>query len=189
MGLKFTDEEFCKIVVTFKSALKDLKEFYDTAPLKEIAFGSNVFDSEKKSFDILRINQSGVFLKTEQIGYFYNDGSVRCKCPAVDVMFNFLKNYDSIKEMAIDTCRKSAEIKNEGMDVVDRLSEKFKNEASVEINFPETMNQHEIEVSEVDGKKVGVINFGNQTIRIITNGDIVLVNKDECIDNPPVKKK
>lgn len=44
----------------------------------------------------------------------------------------------------------------------------------VEIRFPKDSGKHVIEVTLEDGKTVGTIDFGDRTIRIITDGDIVL---------------
>ena len=60
-------------------------------------------------------------------------------------------------------------------------------EAEVRIDLPESLNAKEIYVSEEGNKKVGVIDFGQQTIKIITEGNIVLVNKSK--EEPKVKRK
>jgi len=46
--------------------------------------------------------------------------------------------------------------------------------------LPETLNQHKLEVVEEDGKKVGTLNFGSISLKIITSGNVELVSKPEA---------
>ena len=52
-------------------------------------------------------------------------------------------------------------------------------EASIEFNFPSSVAPYEIEVTKEDGRTVGTIDFGDRTIKVITDGNIVLVPKRE----------
>ena len=45
--------------------------------------------------------------------------------------------------------------------------------------MPESKNPDLIEIKNEDGKNVGIIDFGDKSIKIITSGDIVLVNKEK----------
>ncbi len=56
----------------------------------------------------------------------------------------------------------------------------------VVIDFPESIDKHTITLEEKDGKKIGTINFGERSIRIITSGNIVLETQSEA---KKVKKK
>ena len=51
--------------------------------------------------------------------------------------------------------------------------------AVIEFNFPPSIAEKEIEIEKKDGKTIGTINFGERSISIITDGDIVLVPKLE----------
>ena len=50
-------------------------------------------------------------------------------------------------------------------------------------------NQQQIKVDYVDGKTVGTLDFGDRTIKIVTNGSIVLVDKDGVIKADTKKKE
>lgn len=63
-----------------------------------------------------------------------------------------------------------------------------KKEAIVEINMPNNIGLQKIEVVEEDGKKIGTINFGDQIIKIYTEGEIVLCNKNEEAKDKEKKK-
>lgn len=52
-------------------------------------------------------------------------------------------------------------------------------EASIEFDFPSSVAPYEIEVTKEDGRTVGTIDFGDRTIKVITDGNIVLVPKRE----------
>lgn len=48
--------------------------------------------------------------------------------------------------------------------------------ATIEIEMPETNNQHEIELKEEHGQKIGTIKINGLTLRIITSGDVKITN-------------
>lgn len=66
------------------------------------------------------------------------------------------------------------------------LRERPHSEVSIEFNFPESIDQHRLEVTKENGSNIGVIDFGDKTIKIITSGDIILVEKNK---DDKVKKK
>ena len=66
------------------------------------------------------------------------------------------------------------------------LREPPHSEVSIEFNFPESVDQHKLEVTRENGSNIGVIDFGDKTIKIITSGDIVIVEKNK---DDKVKKK
>ncbi len=78
-----------------------------------------------------------------------------------------IEQYKDDKNMVTDSIKSS-------LQELERLKD-----ASIELNFPETLAQKEIEIEKKDGQTIGTINFGDRSIRIITNGDIVLVPKRE----------
>lgn len=52
-------------------------------------------------------------------------------------------------------------------------------EIDVKLDFPKTQNMHQIDVYEENGHTIGILNFGERTVKIITDGDIVLVRRDK----------
>lgn len=60
--------------------------------------------------------------------------------------------------------------------------------ASIQIELPQnSINRHEIEISHEDGKTIGTINLSGKTIRIITNGNLAVVNNNAAKEEEKVK--
>lgn len=106
------------------------------------------------------------------------------------VLMVFIKHYPEIREQLIKKVEQNKQKRNKRqeerlkdeektLEELRKLSRAYKNYSTVEIDMPQTNNQHQIEVIEEGNQKIGTINFGRQTIRIITEGDIVLVNKKD----------
>jgi len=97
----------------------------------------------------------------------------------------FIRNYSYIREKVIsgiENLKTQAEsikkVHENEMKKINEIGQLYHGVSDVEIDLPQTTNQQQIEVTEENRKKIGTINFGHQTIRIITDGDIVVVNKD-----------
>lgn len=110
--------------------------------------------------------------------------------------FQFIKQYDKVRKELEEVLKKRDESQQNNLDALTSISEKHGRKAekqakklasTVQIDFPKTQNVHEIEITEEVGKKVGTIDFGKQIIKIVTEGDIVLVNKTQ--EQPKSKKK
>lgn len=98
-----------------------------------------------------------------------------------------IENYDTIRERLLKKANAFADEKDTKMDVINTWYNRFKKETMIEIDFPKTNNQHEIEVIEEDGKTIGIIDFGDKAIKIITSGDIDLKRKEKA--SPKIKQK
>lgn len=90
----------------------------------------------------------------------------------------FLKEYDEIRAKVVTKINKALEEKQGNLQVAEILRKKYDKEATVELDLPTSLNTHEIEIEKKDGQTIGTINFGNRTIKIVTTGNIVLVNKE-----------
>jgi len=93
-----------------------------------------------------------------------------------DLDIIFIKEYDSIREKIIEKVENAIKEKKEEMDIIEKINKKYKNEAVVEIDLPESKNPQTIDIKRENSQNVGEINFGYATIRLITKGNIVLVN-------------
>lgn len=78
--------------------------------------------------------------------------------------------------------------KQEEMAEIANINQMYSKTVDIEIDLPPSLNQHKIEVEEKDGKKIGTIKLGNASIRIITKGDISLVQKKEEEEKQKVLK-
>lgn len=95
---------------------------------------------------------------------------------------------DTINKMIPQEIKKREKQKESQTNIDDRVSNGIKEamsklkqarEASIEFNFPSSVAPYEIEVTKEDGRTVGTIDFGDRTIKVITDGNIVLVPKRE----------
>lgn len=102
----------------------------------------------------------------------------------------FIKEYPELREKIISkTTKKKEERSQQNMEIQEQkeramkaiksLESMYSRTVDIEIDFPQTQNPHPIEIVEENGEKIGTLHFGGRTIRIITSGDIVLINKKE----------
>ena len=91
-----------------------------------------------------------------------------------EALLIFLKHYPEARKRLIKRVE-TEELK--------RLKKLYKKEATIEIEIPNTNNQHILEVKEEQGKKVGTLSINGLTLRIIASDGIKVVNK------PTVKVK
>ena len=96
-----------------------------------------------------------------------------------------LQEYETIRPKVKKLVEKSIVQKKEKLAIFKNIDEKYSKEATIEIDLPQTNNQHSIDLRQEDGKTIGEIKMGYGAIRIITNGPII-VNKGE---HPKTKMK
>ena len=179
-------EERKKIAKSLSFVLDDIREMWKDAETDEIRFDLELGINCLFGFDLV-INDNKISI--EKNGFDY---TIRCylerklfgRVKRIPTDYNcaleFLKNYETrIKPRIASAVNKSIKDKKSGFDELKEIDQKYDKEAVIEVDLPPSTNQHIIEVTGVGDKKVGVINFGDRTIKIITNGEIVLVNKDQ----------
>ena len=121
--------------------------------------------------------------------YLYKKGKVAYSDADGDFMLDclFLREFPQIKEAFAESLKEYTKKK---WSFWKRFKESHKkNEVifdEVVIDFPESIDKHTISLEEKDGQKIGTINFGERSIRIITSGNIVLESQSEP---EKVKKK
>jgi len=200
-NIKYSNDEMKKINGLYKLVIDDLYQLWEQAPLSEVNCKIDLGDSNPW---IIEINDVGVNIhRWETTGrYTYQNIKYHLLAYQKNKLFNkiithknleipfdikiaFTTKYKEIKEQLLKAMQKGLKTK-EGIKQSLECVEKYINQdATIEIDFPSSINNHEIEVVEENGQKIGTINFGDRTIKIITNGDIVLVNKEK----KPVKEK
>lgn len=99
-----------------------------------------------------------------------------------------IENYGVIRKGLLEKSNSGVSDKQKCLDSIDEWYNRFRKEAIIEFDSP-FQNQQKIEVREEKGKKVGVLDFGDKIIKIVTNGDIVLVNKNEVNEDNYTKRK
>lgn len=193
---KFTKEEKKSIRDTMTAIVEELRYIYDATQLTRLSIRCPRIAgmSDDEFYDVewnLVINDSNIHLENnyscggadivfEKTTLFGN----RKVVIDYDRDYRFIIVYDRVLKELEEKAKKSAIEKSE---FFSKMQEFRKNhESIVEINMPQTMNRHEIKITHEDGRTVGTIDFGRQTIKIITSSDIVLVDDEgKIIANAP----
>ena len=71
------------------------------------------------------------------------------------------------------------------MEELKRVTRRYIQESEVEVTLPKTMNQQEIVLTSEDGRNVGILDFGNSIVKIVTDSEIRVVNRGK----PNIKVK
>lgn len=186
--LKFTKEEKKELQKTMNILLEDLRELSDCSQTEEIIIDmyryipnerwNLIIDDKKISLRARITGEEKVLHRKQALGK--NQRHI-----APEISFNFIKNYESIRQAVEYKVKSGIKIKDAGFETLKKMNQKYDKEAAIEIDLPPTNNQYPLEVTEENGQKIGTLNFGERTIKIITNGAIVLVDKT----NAKVKEK
>lgn len=126
-------------------------------------------------------------------------GQLKPSCKEIELVAGFIEAYPKIRERAIRKIeeniikkanKKESDIKRkkEQLENIRKVTQTYEKEASIEIDLPKTQNQHQLVVTEEDGRTIGTLDFGGRTIKVITDGDIVLVRKINK-EQPKIKQK
>ena len=94
-----------------------------------------------------------------------------------------LEKYSDIREDLKREIEESINDKKRKVTLFKSIDDQYSKEANIELTLPETLNPHTISLQQEEGKSIGEIKMGSGTIRIITNGSIVVAN------HKPVKVK
>lgn len=179
----FTKEEKKDIEKSLGFVLDDIREMWKLSQVDEIYLNMGIAFSAPVN---LLINESKVTL------YYSAWDGTSCYCKLerkglrgnnripsdYEVAFTFLKKYDDVIRPLIEgKIKETLTKKGLGLEALEAIKKHYDKEASIDIELPPTNNQHTIEITQEDGKNVGIINFGDRTIKIITNGDIVLLDR------------
>lgn len=191
----YTKEEKKQIRKSRKAVVKDMRKIWNMHPYGEIVVPVTLNMKEYGNYWKLTINKKQIVLDCEgTYTKLYPRILKRTSEDGYTAHSQFITQYEKIREELLRTVTSRLKSKNEHIKKLEDISTGLKNkkeqknkEAEVRIDLPESLNAKEIYVSEEGNKKVGVIDFGQQTIKIITEGNIVLVNKSK--EEPKVKRK
>lgn len=192
----FTKEEKEKIRKSLNLVLDDIRELWKVAETDRIYIRLDDF-TERGGTYYLNITNNRVTLEypnwdtTTRFNLETRTLNLVNRIPSsYELTLSFIENYEQIRQHLEKEIKKGLRKKGLGFSELEKINQKYDKEATIELDLPETNNQHQIEVEEKDGKKIGIINFGNRTIKIVTTGDIILVNKTEIEQHiEPQEKK
>ena len=175
--MKFSKTEEQEIESTFKRTMEVIKELYDSSDLE--IYKKNVILHDNVSYRF-EINQYGIWLTYQFapngncVAGFKRNGKVHLYKNPTILMFRFLNKYDDIREDLEKTALDNLNRKQAGLNKIRELQNKYTKEATIEIIMPETVNQSSIEVTQEDGKNVGVLSIGPISLKILTSPNVVI---------------
>ena len=186
--IEFSKEEKRELKETLNVVLNDLENLWQLAETTKF---TQYFRTSTNLFYVLVIviNENGIKLGTTANSNNYlrrfKKNRSNCKIQDFNHVYYFLQNYEKIRSKLEDEIKSTSSEKSKGMQQITELRHKYDKEAVVEINFPQTINQQVIEVKKEDNRTIGEIKMGYGTIKIVTQGEIVLSSPKET---PKVKK-
>lgn len=107
------------------------------------------------------------------------------KIHPIDIVF--LREYDQIREKIVSHINSIQASKQENLDMAESLISRYSKNAVIEITLPETNNKQTIEVVEENGRKIGTLNFGDISLKIISSASIDFQTK--IVEPSKVKRK
>ena len=187
--LTFSKEEKKEIEAALKNVLDDIDELWKHSSKQEFYTYYNIKNNGwYDDSGCFVINADGIKIKDYQEDYMLEQFKKVIKRPKIKnytAVYHFLKEYDQIRDSLEKSIIQTNKTKGKGIQEIIDVKNKYAKEATIELDLPDTINPHSIELKEENGKTVGEIKMGYGTIRIITKGAIT-INKSE---KPKVKSK
>lgn len=196
--IKYTKEEAKVIKNAYDNVLDVLDDLWSLSEYEQIsvALSMNGIEKVKKEYPhwdwFLVLNDNGIFLESRfrseplRITLEQRTKISKKRKYELGVIELFLKEFEKAKEKVEIQVKQGKREKQKTLEDFALLEQKYAKESRVEIELPDTMNQHTLEVKQENGQTVGKINFGNSIIKIITKGSIIVDKQD---DHPYVKRK
>lgn len=197
--MSYTKEEKKKIKETIKVIVKDLRTLWNLYPYEEVSVVLPFQISGYSGIWHLVMNKKNIKIENG-----YEEAYTRLEKgltkddydeDAITARLNLIESYEKVRLEVEEIQRFRAKKYHQSLSKMDELQNKYsdktrkeakKLESTVQIDF-NSQNAHEIEVIEEEGNKIGTIKFGRQTIKLITEGDIIVV--DKTTSSPKIKQK
>jgi len=178
--LTFTREEKKEIDEALNNVLDDINELWKKSSKEEIytyySIKSDEFDDWRFSIDA-----EGIRIRNYPDEYVLEQFKKIVRRPKIKnytVVYYFLKKYDGIRTHLESSIISANKEKGLGIQEIIDIKNKYAKEATIEVDLPQTLNSHSIDIREENGRTIGEIKMGYGAIRIITMGPIT-VNKGE----------
>lgn len=189
--LKYSKEEITLMKKAYDNVLDVLDDLWDLSEYEQISVTTPLNGIDKVSDEYpgwdwyLILNAKGIFLESrfrrEPIRITLEQKTKFSKKRKYDlgVIEIFLKDFERAKEKVEIQVKQGKMEKQKSLSGFAALEQKYAKEARVEIELPETMNQHCLEIKQENGATVGKLNFGSSVIKIITKGSITVDRQDD----------
>ncbi len=103
------------------------------------------------------------------------------------VASEIIQRYPGIRNKLIDSYQSFEHCRLASMADIKKISSQIS--SAVEIDLPPSLNRNELEITEQDGNNVVTINFGEQSVRIITNGEVDIVDQRKNVKVKSLKER
>ena len=192
----FTKEEKKEIEKSLGLVLDDIRELWKLAQSDkiEISIDKGIFNNYGDytlsiTKERVRLEYFDWELNTKYI-HFERTGIKKTNRIPSDYQFAliFVAEYEKIRKKLEQTLKAGIDDKELYFQKLKEINMKYDKYADIEIEAPPSNNLQELPVTEENGKKILTLDFGERTIRLITNGEIVLVNKTKTYQSK-VKSK
>ena len=197
-NLQYSKKEIKVFEKTLKAVIKDLNDLWNIGTKDEIIVPAilegieNTEDNYPKSGWIFVMDKTGFYIKNGNHTYtfaeFQLNGKLKEYLTIRQADIIFLKEYEQIREDIVFRIRKALEEKKDTLEYMKNLVNRLNNETNIEITST-SQNQLPIEVTTENGKNIGILNFKDTSIKIITTGSITLVDQNTKQELPKIKRK
>jgi len=192
--LNYTKSEKKVFKETLSLILDDLDKIWEKSSLEKIEVPvvfkevdqSSEYSPDKKLLFVM--SRDGYLIRKYDYGAITDDiwfaqrtkfGKLDRKLYIQEIDVLFIKAYQEIRANILERLAKSDKEKAKNISAAQELQELMKKEIEVELNLPPSKNPHTVELKTEKGKQVSEINFGHATIKLITNGELILIdNRD-----------
>lgn len=182
MKTTFTKEEIKLMNNAMQNVASDMREIYKMCSLDEIRID---IDAKHHLYG-LNIKKNCIiagpyYLSTggERLEICLPNGkSIYPKIKDKDFVFNFLRDYESIRKKILEMVKRRESIKDAGIAQIAALNNKYSKGVVLQVETPETINQSSVVVTNENGQNIGYIKIGSTTIKIFASSNVKIVGNE-----------
>lgn len=183
MSTLYTKEEQKLMIETLDAITTDLRDLYNISCQEEMSYGFKIGGDYGNDY-LLSITSKNIvlYLKYSDYRMILEKNGKNKTIPRIHnymLLSDFLTMYNQIRPGIEHKAMAQSKNKENAIKKIKKLKDMYQRDTTIEIEFNSTNNKRTIELSSEDGKKIGEIRLGNETIRIITNSEIEVVNKPQ----------
>ena len=182
--MNFDPAQEKEIKKTMALLVEDMRALYQIYPYENIEIGVSMPVGDYGDFWNLVISGNSINLYSnmhDNVTYLERKGKYKLIYTAgeLEAHYKFIMLYDDIRRQIGDIVTSRAKNSAISIQKLRDYQKKYSKEAIIEIEVPETINQHTLEVTEENGRKIGKLNFNGLTLKIITSDSVKIINKSE----------
>jgi len=177
--LKFSSEERRKIKKAINLILDDIRELWKITPIEEINI--HIDQLLKCYYCDLCINENEIYLQRGvSLKITLEEQKIEIKIKRINdyqICLDLVQNYEGIRKKILEIIEKYGNEKEDYFYKIDNLLNKYNNKGKKS----KKISKSEENILDLDDtfQSISVINFGNDTINLVTNGVLVLKDKPD----------